>query len=97
MERVRAGLAGLLVLLLLAALIGLAPWWSVLLVLAVVAWTNRSLLGLFYRRKGLLFALMGLAFHQLYYLYSSAAFVYSLIECKFRKLFGSSAGGATAG
>jgi hypothetical protein len=80
----------------LAAVAGLLPWWTVLAVTAVVVWANRSLLALFYRRKGLLFAVMGLAFHQLYYLYSSAAFVYSLIECKLKKLFGS-AGRAAAG
>ena len=57
----------------------------------VVASNNRSDISYFqqqaatffiYRRKGLLFAIGGFAFHQLYYLYSSLAFVYSWIEVK---------------
>lgn len=88
MERVRALLAGLFVLVIVAVVAGIAPWWTLPVMVALVAWANRSLLALFYRRKGLLFAAMGLAFHQLYYLYSSAAFVYSLIECKLKKLAG---------
>lgn len=76
-ERLRALLAGLLLISLLAAIPGLIPWWPVFLAATAVALSNSKLLGLFYRRKGLLFAVMGLAFHQLYYLYSSLAFVYS--------------------
>jgi glycosyltransferase involved in cell wall biosynthesis len=94
MERLRAALAGAFLLVILAAVAGLLPWWSVVAVTAVVIWANRSLLALFYRRKGLLFAAMGLAFHQLYYLYSSAAFVYSVLECRLKKLFGAT--GSTA-
>lgn len=81
-ERLRAVLAGVLLLVFLAGLVGLLPWWSFLPVLAVAAYANLSLVSLFYRRKGLLFALMGLLFHQLYYLYSSFAFVYSWLECR---------------
>ena len=79
-ERLRAVMAGLLVLAILVAVPGFLPWWLVLLAVAGVALANRKLLALFYRRKGLLFAIMGLAFHQLYYLYSSLAFVYSWLE-----------------
>jgi len=79
-ERLRAVLAGLLLLAILAAVPGFLSWWLVLPVAAGVAFANSKLLGLFYRRKGLLFAIMGLAFHQLYYLYSSLAFVYSWLE-----------------
>lgn len=82
MERLRAGLAGIFALVMLAVLAGLLPWWSVPLVLAAAVLANRKLFGLFWRRKGLLFALGGLLFHQLYYLYSSAAFVYSWLEWK---------------
>lgn len=88
MERLRAGLAGLLFLTMVTALAGFIPWWTVLMMLVLAGWANHSLVALFYRRKGLLFAAMGLAFHQLYYLYSSAAFVYTLIECKLKKLIG---------
>lgn len=83
-ERLRAALAGLLGLVVLGALTGLLPWWLVLAVLAAAAYANRSLLALFYRRKGLLFAIMGLLYHQLYYLYSSFAFVYSWLEYRVR-------------
>jgi len=88
MERVRAALAGLFALVIVAAVAGFAPWWAVPGMVVPVVWANRRLVALFYRRKGLLFAAMGLAFHQLYYLYSSAAFVYSLLECKLKKLAG---------
>jgi cellulose synthase/poly-beta-1,6-N-acetylglucosamine synthase-like glycosyltransferase len=88
MERVRAVLAGLFLLVVLAAIAGFVPWWTVPVMVVLVAWASRKLLALFFRRKGLLFAVMGLAFHQLYYLYSSAAFVYSLFECKLKKLAG---------
>jgi glycosyltransferase involved in cell wall biosynthesis len=93
MERMRAALAGLLLLTVFAVLAGFLPWWMVLVMLALVVWANRSLLALFYRRKGLLFAGMGLLFHQFYYLYSSSAFVYTLFECKLKKLTGQAAAG----
>lgn len=85
-ERLRAGLAGLLLLVAFAVVIGWLPWWTVVVMLCGVGWVNRSLFVLFYKRKGLLFAIMGLSFHQLYYLYSSMAFVYSWMECKILKL-----------
>ncbi|NNM20029.1 MAG: glycosyltransferase [Gammaproteobacteria bacterium] len=81
-ERFRAALAGLFVLVLLAVIPGLLPWWTLLPVAGALVLVNRGLFGLFYRRKGLLFAIMGLAFHQIYYLYSSLAFVYSWLECR---------------
>lgn len=85
MEQLRAALAGGLVLVVFAVLSGLLPWWSLLLLLAAVAIANRRLLMLFLRRKGVLFACAGLLFHQLYYLYSSAAFVYTWLEWKLYK------------
>jgi glycosyltransferase involved in cell wall biosynthesis len=85
-ERLRAVLAGVLLLVFVAGLAGLLPWWSFLPVLAVAVYANKSLVSLFYRRKGLLFAAMGLLFHQLYYLYSSFAFVYSWLECRVKGL-----------
>lgn len=84
-ERLRALLAGLFLLAGFAVLLGLVPWWSLLLVFIALALANSSLLGLFYRRKGLLFALAGLLFHQFYYLYSSFAFVYSWLEFRLGK------------
>jgi len=85
MERVRAVVAGLFLLLLPCALTGFVPWWSVLAGLPVITLANWQLAALFLRRKGVLFALAGLLFHQLYYLYSGAAFAYSWLEAKLRR------------
>jgi len=84
-ERLRAGLAGLLFIVLFATLFGWLPWWASLLMISGVIFASSSLFALFYKRKGLLFALMGIGFHQIYYLYSSAAFVYCVLEHKFIK------------
>ena len=85
-ERLRAVLAGIFVLCLAAALLPSVPGWVALLGLGVVALANCELLQLFYRRKGGLFALAGLLFHQLYYLYSSAAFTWCWFEHQFIKV-----------
>ncbi len=84
-ERLRAVLAGVFVLSLLAALLPGVPGWIALAGLGVVALANAKLLRLFYRRKGVLFALAGLLFHQVYYLYSSAAFAWCWLEHQFNK------------
>ena len=84
-ERLRAGFAGLLFIVLFAALIGLLPWWSALVMGGGAILVNSSLFSLFYKRKGLVFALMGIGFHQLYYVYSSAAFAYCVLESKLIK------------
>jgi glycosyltransferase involved in cell wall biosynthesis len=78
-ERVRAGLAGVVLLSLLLAAGGLVPWWAPVAALSAAALANRDLLRLFARRKGLMFAFGGMMFHQLYYLYSSAAFLWSVV------------------
>ena len=84
-ERLRALLAGLLLLAVLLSLAGYLPWWSGLALFTVAVLANTRLFSLFYRKKGLLFAITGLLFHQLYYLYSSFAFVYTWLEWKFTK------------
>lgn len=81
-ERLRAVLAALFALCVFAALLGLLPWWAPVLAVLATGFANGGLVGLFLRRKGPLFALMGLLFHQLYYLYSSFAFVFSWAEWK---------------
>lgn len=81
-ERLRAMLAGVTVLTLLASAIGLIhPLWT-LPVLVTNLTGNWHLFHLFLRRKGLLFAIAGLAFHQLYYLYSTAAFISCWLEAR---------------
>ncbi len=83
-ERLRALLAVLFFAVTAASLFGLVPWWSGILVFVVTGVANRELFSLFYRRKGIIFAIAGLAYHQLYYLYSSVAFAYALLESKLR-------------
>jgi glycosyltransferase involved in cell wall biosynthesis len=77
-ERFRALLAACWLATLLLAAAGLAPPWPALILLALVAVANRRLLGFFWRRRGMLFAIGGVLYHQLYYLYSAGAFAYCL-------------------
>jgi glycosyltransferase involved in cell wall biosynthesis len=91
-ERLRALLSGLLLLALLSSLAGVLAWWIPLLLFAGAIAVNLSLFRLFLQRKGLLFALLGLAFHQIYYLYSGFAFAYSWLEWKLVKPAGTQAG-----
>lgn len=86
-ERLRAVLAGVFVLVALVALPGWLPWRAVSVAAAAVIVANFPLARFFYRRKGLLFAAGGLLFHQLYYLYSSAAFAWCFAEHRLRRLF----------
>jgi glycosyltransferase involved in cell wall biosynthesis len=84
-ERLRAVGAGLFFAGMVATLHPAIPGWIALALLAAIALANADLLRLFYRRKGALFALRGLLFHQVYYLYSSAAFAWCWIEIRFRQ------------
>jgi GT2 family glycosyltransferase len=77
-ERFRALLAACWLSTLLLAAAGLAPPWLALILLALVAVANRRLLTFFWRRRGMLFAVGGVLYHQLYYLYSAGAFAYCL-------------------
>ena len=87
-ERIKAMLAGLLLLVLAAAVTGYLSWWFVGVLALVALVANKDLFLLFNRRKGPLFALGGVAFHQIYYLYSGFAFVYSWLELQWLKLRG---------
>jgi glycosyltransferase involved in cell wall biosynthesis len=79
-ERLRAAFAGVLVLTIFAALVGLSPWWLPGLALLAAGVLNAELLRLFTRRKGYLFALGGLLTHQFYYVYSGASFVWAYLK-----------------
>jgi hypothetical protein len=81
-ERVKAVIAGLLSLVALLAVVGVVPWIYIVFATAVMILANLKITKLFYQRKGLLFALGGLLFHQVYYLYSSAAFAWVVLERK---------------
>ncbi len=85
-ERLRAGLAGIFFLVLLVVITGLLPWWTAIVFAGGLALANRNLLSLFYRKNGLIFAIWGLCFHQLYYLYSSCAFAYSWLKFRLRRI-----------
>ena len=75
-ERLRAVVALLTVVDVLLVLLGLAPWWTIVLWLALAILVNLRLFNLFRRRRGTFFGVMGVLFHQIYYVYSSAAFVW---------------------
>lgn len=79
-ERAKAVLAGLWLLSLPALALG-GAWWLVMPALfALACWVNRGLFQVFLRRRGPIFAVGALAFHQLYYLYSGSAFVWCWLE-----------------
>ena len=84
-ERLRAILAGILFLAIVLSFAGYVQWWSGVVMFTLAALANNRLFALFFRKKGPLFAVAGLLFHQLYYLYSSFAFVYTWLEWKFTK------------
>jgi hypothetical protein len=89
-ERLRAGLAGLLALSLVAALVMPALWWLLAAAAILVFFANRTYFSFMRARRGLGFALRSLLFHQFYYLYSTFAFVYCMIEHWLRPHAGSS-------
>ena len=73
-ERIRALIASLCALFIVISLAGLTSWWIPIALLSMAFAANLELFALFLRRNGFLFALGGLLFHQLYYLYSAAAY-----------------------
>jgi hypothetical protein len=60
-----------------------SPVWPAALFAAALA-ANAGLFALFRRRRGLVFALAALAFHQVYYLYASAAYAWCALEHRLR-------------
>lgn len=79
MERVRAVVAGLLILSVLSLpLTGL--WWLPLVLAALAVAINLTLFRFMLANGGPLFALGALAWHQFYYVYSATAFVWCLFE-----------------
>jgi glycosyltransferase involved in cell wall biosynthesis len=84
-ERGRAVLAGLWLLSILIVPFALTLWWLPFVLLAVVVVVNWPLFGFLYKAGGLGVAVKGGLYHQLYYVYSSAAFAYCLAESVFRR------------
>lgn len=79
-ERLRAILAALFVCVILGFLFGVIGGGALALATLLVTWANREIGLFFLRQRGLFFALRAVLFHQVYYLYSSAAFVWALLE-----------------
>lgn len=79
-ERFRALLAIALLLAVIAAAVNLLSWWVPCALLFAAGMANFRLMNFFYRRKGLLFTLNSLLYQQFYYIYSSTAFLYALLE-----------------
>lgn len=73
-ERGRAVVAASFFTCILGAAAGLLPPWSPLPALLASGLANRGLARVFLRQNGLIFMIGGIAFHQLYYMYSSAIF-----------------------
>lgn len=87
-EKARALVAVALFASLLFAIWGLLPPWAPAIPLAVGFLSNSSLFALFFRRNGLLFAVGGLLYHQVYYLYSCLVFMGCFVEHRLRLLIG---------
>ncbi len=81
-ERRKAALALLLAASVVLAFLRLLPFWLPLLLAVLAIAASAPLFGLFRRARGTSFALAAIAFHQLYYLYSTAAFVACWVEHK---------------
>jgi glycosyltransferase involved in cell wall biosynthesis len=73
-ERIRALIACLGALVLVMSIAGLSSWWIPISMLGMAFAANIELFTLFLRRNNLFFAIAGLLFHQVYYLYSTAAY-----------------------
>lgn len=84
-EQWRALLAISLLTSLPLALAGRVPYWLPTAMLFGAAAANWKLIALFYRRRGLIFALGAMLFHQLYYVYGAAAFAWCWIEQRWLK------------
>jgi hypothetical protein len=84
-ERLRALLALGSVLALLFWAAGLAALWLPVAALAASALANLQLIRYFKARRGALFASCAFLYHQLYYLYSSAAFGYASLQHFFKR------------
>ncbi len=79
-ERLKAALAAAVFLSVIAATTGTGPLWLPALLLIAAAIANRELITIFARAGGWWLALRGGLFHQVYYLYSGAAYVAAAVE-----------------
>ena len=91
-ERLRAGLAALLALSLVASAARWAPAWAPLALLALGILANARLFRTFARARGWAFSALALVFHQIYYLYCTAVFVWCWLERRLARPPGSRLG-----
>ncbi len=84
----RAVIAALFTLSLLAVALGLIHISFVAISSLAVLLANKDITLFFYRTKGVWFASGAVLFHQVYYLYSSAAFAWVLLEQAVIKMSG---------
>ncbi len=79
-ERVRALIAGLFWLSILTGLVGLTSIWLVPVLFILALAVNARLTNFFNAHGGPVFALAAMLYHQLYYVYSAASYVWCLFE-----------------
>lgn len=79
-ERFRAVIGCIFLFSLLAFVLGMISFPLIILISAVCIFINKEIMTVFFRRKGLLFALGGFLFHQFYYTYSLASYAYAVFE-----------------
>lgn len=79
-ERLRAVLGCLFFLALLLAVMQIIPWWAPVVIYSLALLVNFKLFRLFLNRKGLIFSLSAMLYHQFYYLYSTGAFAWCWVE-----------------
>jgi GT2 family glycosyltransferase len=82
-EQVRAGIAVVLLLSILAFLMGIIGALIPVLLVLLTLFINREIAQFFYRKGGLLFACGAFLYHQVYYLYSASAFAWVFFEQNF--------------
>ncbi|MEQ9643561.1 MAG: glycosyltransferase [Alphaproteobacteria bacterium] len=92
-ERLRAMVAGLFVVSPLAVVFGWPLAWLTTALALIVLVANWQFFDFLRRRRGLAFAIAGLLFHQLYYVYGTAAFSWCWLE---RLFTGTARGGAAS-
>ena len=84
-ERLRAIVALFLLLSIFASILAIIPLWVPFVLLLCAGLVNTKLMTFFYQRKGFMFTLGCLCYQQFYYIYSSTAFVYAMLEKKLLK------------
>lgn len=86
-ERIRAGIAGLMFLSVLAALLDVSMLWLPPALFGIAIAANWTLFRFFQSKRGLSFALLALLFHQVYYVYSAVVFVWCALELRLKRFF----------